>query len=62
MLCADIKNCLKLSEKHVFHNRLEHIKRSYHYVNHMVQYVLSGRQVIDVSSIAENVSLVEREC
>ena len=50
MICVNTKSCLKLSENSAFDDRPEHIERSYHHV-------MSKRQVIDVSSIAENASL-----
>jgi hypothetical protein len=51
----DNQSCVKLSENHVFHDKLKHIEIKYHYIKDMVQrkkihmqYLCKHEQVADV--------------
>lgn len=55
---CDNQRCVKLSKNPVYHDRTKHIEIRYHYLRYMVQ----KGDFRDKLGLAENASLVEKDC
>jgi hypothetical protein len=54
LIHCDNQSCVKLTKKHVFHDRSKHIELKYHYIRDMVQ-----RGVMDLQYISTDKQIVE---